>query len=53
MKMGIQLIEELLLDKSYLLNLSAPEMTVLIGGLRSLGKQLALDWLLTIRISEQ
>ena len=29
--------EELLLDKSYLLNLSAPEMTVLIGGLRSLG----------------
>ncbi|GIR96221.1 MAG: hypothetical protein CM15mP98_11910 [Paracoccaceae bacterium] len=29
--------EELLLDKSYMLNLSAPEMTVLIGGLRSLG----------------
>ena len=29
--------EELLLDKAYLLNLSAPEMTVLIGGLRSLG----------------
>ena len=29
--------EELLLDKACLLNLSAPEMTVLIGGLRSLG----------------
>ena len=29
--------EELLLDKSYMLNLSVPEMTVLIGGLRSLG----------------
>ncbi len=29
--------EELLLDKAHLLNLSAPEMTVLIGGLRSLG----------------
>ena len=29
--------EELLLDKAYLLNLSAPEMAVLIGGLRSLG----------------
>ena len=29
--------EELLLDKTYLLNLSAPEMTVLLGGLRSLG----------------
>ena len=29
--------EELLLDKAHLLNLTAPEMTVLIGGLRSLG----------------
>ena len=29
--------EELLLDKAHLLNLSAPEMTVLIGGLRSIG----------------
>ena len=29
--------EELLLDKAHLLNLSAPEMTVLIGGFRSLG----------------
>ena len=29
--------EELLLDKAHLLNLSAPEMAVLIGGLRSLG----------------
>ena len=29
--------EELLLDKSHLLGLSAPEMTVLIGGMRSLG----------------
>ncbi|WP_394176659.1 catalase/peroxidase HPI [Thalassotalea litorea] len=29
--------EELLLDKAQLLTLSAPEMTVLIGGLRSLG----------------
>jgi len=29
--------EELMLDKSHLLGLSAPEMTVLIGGMRSLG----------------
>ena len=29
--------EEMLLDKSHLLGLSAPEMTVLVGGLRSLG----------------
>ncbi len=29
--------EEMLLDKAHLLNLSAPEMTVLIGGLRVLG----------------
>jgi catalase-peroxidase len=29
--------EELLIDKAQLLNLTAPEMTVLIGGLRSLG----------------
>jgi catalase-peroxidase len=29
--------EELLLDKAHLLNLSAPEMTVLVGGLRVLG----------------
>ena len=29
--------EELLLDKAHSLNLSAPEMTVLVGGLRSLG----------------
>ena len=29
--------EEMLLDKSHLLGLTAPEMTVLIGGLRSLG----------------
>jgi catalase-peroxidase len=29
--------EELLLDKASLLNLSAPEMTVLVGGLRVLG----------------
>ena len=29
--------EELLLDKAYLLNLSTPEMAVLVGGLRSLG----------------
>ena len=29
--------EELLLDKAHLLNLSAPEMTVLIGGFRSMG----------------
>ena len=27
----------LLLDRAYLLNLSAPEMTVLVGGLRALG----------------
>lgn len=29
--------EELLLDKAQLLNLTAPEMTVLIGGMRVLG----------------
>ncbi|WP_178006165.1 catalase/peroxidase HPI [Marinospirillum perlucidum] len=29
--------EEMLLDKAQLLNLSAPEMTVLVGGMRSLG----------------
>src|SRR4029077_1849873 len=29
--------EELLLDRAQLLNLSAPEMTVLVGGLRVLG----------------
>jgi len=29
--------EEMLLDKSHLLGLTAPEMTVLVGGLRSLG----------------
>ncbi|MET1037669.1 MAG: catalase/peroxidase HPI [Aeromicrobium sp.] len=29
--------ETLLLDRSYMLNLTAPEMTVLVGGLRSLG----------------
>jgi catalase-peroxidase len=29
--------ETLLLDRAYLLNLSAPEMTVLVGGMRALG----------------
>jgi len=29
--------EEMMLDKSHLLGLTAPEMTVLVGGLRSLG----------------
>ena len=29
--------ETLLLDKAYLLDLSAPEMTVLVGGMRALG----------------
>ena len=29
--------EEMLLDKAQLLGLSAPEMTVLLGGMRSLG----------------
>lgn len=29
--------ETLLLDRAYMLNLTAPEMTVLVGGLRSLG----------------
>ena len=33
--------EELLLDKAQLLTLSAPEMTVLVGGLRVLGANLA------------
>jgi catalase-peroxidase len=30
-------VETLLLDRAYLLDLSAPEMTVLVGGLRALG----------------
>ncbi|OBF11321.1 catalase/peroxidase HPI [Mycobacterium sp. ACS4331] len=30
-------LEQLLVDKAYFLNLTAPEMTVLLGGLRSLG----------------
>ena len=29
--------ETLLLDRAYMLNLSAPEMTVLVGGMRALG----------------
>jgi catalase-peroxidase len=33
--------EELLVDKAQLLNLSAPEMTVLVGGLRVLGANVA------------
>ncbi|NKX51095.1 catalase-peroxidase, partial [Arthrobacter deserti] len=32
--------ETLLLDKAYLLDLSAPEMTVLVGGMRALGANL-------------
>ena len=37
-KQGISVTsEEMLLDKSQLLGLSAPEMTVLVGGMRSLG----------------
>ena len=36
-KQGISVTsEEMLLDKSQLLGLSAPEMTVLVGGMRSL-----------------
>ncbi len=35
--------EELLLDKAQLLTLSAPEMTVLVGGLRVLGANLGKD----------
>ena len=35
--------EEMLLDKSHLLGLTAPEMTVLVGGLRSLGVTTATD----------
>lgn len=30
-------LEQLLVDKAYFLNLTAPEMTVLVGGLRTLG----------------
>ena len=30
-------VEEMMLDKSQLMNLTAPEMTVLIGGMRTLG----------------
>ena len=29
--------EMLLVDRAYMLNLSAPEMTVLVGGMRALG----------------
>ena len=29
--------EEMMLDKAQLLGLTAPEMTVLVGGMRSLG----------------
>ena len=35
--MNSTIAEELLIDKAQLLNLSAPEMTVLVGGLRVLG----------------
>ena len=31
--------ETLLLDRAYLLTLTAPEMTVLVGGMRALGRQ--------------
>ena len=30
-------VEEMMLDKSHLMNLTAPEMTVLVGGMRTLG----------------
>jgi catalase-peroxidase len=33
--------ETLLLDRAYLLNLTAPEMTVLVGGMRALGTNVA------------
>jgi len=37
-KSGINVTpEEMMLDKAQLLNLTAPEMTVLLGGMRSLG----------------
>ncbi len=41
--------EELLLDKAHLLTLSAPEMTVLVGGLRALGVSVAGRGVLTHR----
>jgi catalase-peroxidase len=38
LKSGVQLSPEtLLLDRAYMLNLTAPEMTVLVGGMRVLG----------------
>ena len=33
--------EHLLVDRAYMLNLTAPELTVLIGGLRALGTNTA------------
>jgi len=33
--------ETLLLDRAYMLNLTAPEMTVLVGGMRALGTNLS------------
>ncbi|WP_432479874.1 catalase/peroxidase HPI [Nocardioides sp. GXQ0305] len=41
--------EELLVDKAYLLGLSAPEMTVLVGGLRALGAGVTQHGVLTDR----
>lgn len=41
--------EELLLDKAHLLTLSAPEMTVLVGGLRALGVSVERRGILTHR----
>ena len=36
--------EEMMLDKAQLLNLTAPEMTVLVGGMRSLGISSSGSW---------
>ena len=44
--------EEMLLDKSQLLGLTAPEMTVLVGGFRSLGISWGSDGVFTSDINK-
>ena len=37
LRSGVKLAGDAVLDRAYLLNLTAPEMTVLVGGMRALG----------------
>jgi catalase-peroxidase len=48
-KQGAVPTEHMLIDKAFMLNLSAPEMTALVGGLRVLGASLGSDGVLTDR----